>query len=435
MENMKYFKGSFLVALIGIAAALMLGGLEALFLVAVLSVLEVSLSFDNAVVNATVLKDMDEKWRQRFLTWGILIAVFGMRIVFPVVVVSVVASISPWGAIDMAISDPGAYAHYMEAAHISLMGFGGAFLMMVGLDFFLDNEKEDHWLPMIETKIQSLGEYNFMPAIITFGSLLSIGIVGVGDGDFKDFIVAGLSGIATYVAIHKLAQWMEEREEKRACSVTGVAAQGGLAMFMYLEILDASFSFDGVIGAFAITTNLFIIAIGLGIGAMFVRSLTIMLVEKDTLTEYEYLEHGAFYAIIALASIMLLKSAMHVPEVITGLIGAAFIGAAFIHSLHKKKMDDLSAKAESDETVASVDVEVTMKVENDADFEVTTEEAYSEPGTSTIEKAVEKMQEQSVLNNTEPNLQDAQESTANCDVEKEAANDSTENSSNGTENS
>ena len=91
-------------------------------------------------------------------------------------------------------------------------------------------------------------------------------------------------------------------------------------------MLDASFSFDGVIGAFALSNNLFVIAIGLGIGAMFVRSLTIMLVEQGTLTEYRYLEHGAFYAIIALGVIMFLKTVMPFPEAVTGLVGAAFIG-------------------------------------------------------------------------------------------------------------
>jgi hypothetical protein len=106
-----------------------------------------------------------------------------------------------------------------------------------------------------------------------------------------------------------------------------------MGMFLYLEVLDASFSFDGVVGAFAITNNLFIIMIGLGIGAMFVRSLTIMLVEKGTLSEFRYLEHGAFYAIGILAIIMFANTIFHIPEVITGLIGAAFIGLSLWSSI------------------------------------------------------------------------------------------------------
>ena len=102
-------------------------------------------------------------------------------------------------------------------------------------------------------------------------------------------------------------------------------------------MLDASFSFDGVIGAFALSNNLFVIAIGLGIGAMFVRSLTLLLVERGTLTEYRYLEHGAFWAILSLAAIMFLETVRHVPEGVTGLIGAAFLGVAFWSSLRHNR--------------------------------------------------------------------------------------------------
>ena len=98
-------------------------------------------------------------------------------------------------------------------------------------------------------------------------------------------------------------------------------------------MLDASFSFDGVIGAFALTQNLFLIAIGLGIGAFYVRSMTIMLVQKETLAEFRYLEHGAFYSILSLSFIMFANSIWHVPEVITGLLGAGLIGLALWSSL------------------------------------------------------------------------------------------------------
>ena len=115
--------------------------------------------------------------------------------------------------------------------------------------------------------------------------------------------------------------------------------RGGLGAFIYLEVLDASFSFDGVIGAFALTTNLFIIAIGLGIGAFYVRALTIMLVERKTLGQYRYLEHGAFYAILVLAVIMYVQTLVHIPEVITGLIGAALIGLSFMSSLRYNRLN------------------------------------------------------------------------------------------------
>jgi hypothetical protein len=108
-----------------------------------------------------------------------------------------------------------------------------------------------------------------------------------------------------------------------------------MASFLYLNVLDASFSFAGVIGAFALTDELFIIALGLGVGAMFVRSLTILLVERGTLASYEYLEHGAFYAVGALALFMMLGTLVEVPEAVTALVGAGLIGLAFWSSVRK----------------------------------------------------------------------------------------------------
>ncbi|MCG8609844.1 MAG: DUF475 domain-containing protein [Pseudomonadales bacterium] len=343
-SHLRYFRGSFLVTITGILLAFYMGGnsaegfslaegLSVMFIVAVLAVLEISLSFDNAVVNATVLKDMDEKWRRRFLTWGILIAVFGMRIIFPVLVVSVVAQINPWAALELAVSTPDEYARVMTEAHVSVMAFGGAFLMMVGLDFFLDDEKE-HWIPFVEQPIVHLGKLRFAAEVITVLAIMAVAQLALPVEESRAFMISGIAGILTFTAIHKLSAFMEAREQARAAEH---AAKSGAAMFLYLELLDASFSFDGVIGAFAITTDLFIIAIGLGIGAMFVRSLTILLVEKDTLAEYQYLEHGAFYAIIALATIMFLKTFVHIPEVVTGLIGAGFIAVAFVHSVMENK--------------------------------------------------------------------------------------------------
>ncbi len=355
MANLNYFRGSILFTLIGILLAYMIGGFESVFIVSVLAVLEISLSFDNAVVNARVLKHMDLIWRRRFLTWGILIAVFGMRIVFPVLIVSLVSGVSPVAALDIAINDPAQYQAHMEASHISIMAFGGAFLLMVALDFFFDDEK-DHWIPFIEKPFVHLGRARYSAEVISVFAIMSVALLGLSDADEMDFLYAGIGGILTFTLIHQLSAMMERREQESIAAALDenvgslssdkethsgnaavTVAKGGFVMFMYLEVLDASFSFDGVIGAFAITTDLFIIAIGLGVGAMFVRSLTILLVEKETLAEYKFLEHGAFYAIIALAVIMFLKTFMHIPEVITGLIGAGFIITAMLHSLKYKE--------------------------------------------------------------------------------------------------
>lgn len=336
MENLvKFYKGSLLLFFLGVVAAYFLGGAEAVVIVLILCVLEISLSFDNAVVNATVLKDMNEVWRRRFLTWGILIAVFGMRIIFPVAIVSIVSGLSPWNALTVAVEQPDVYAAYMTSAHVSIMAFGGAFLMMVGLSFFFDDDK-DHWLPFLEKPVSQISSIPYAAYIFAIALVLGMGFFALSGEDSSTFLTAGLSGVLVFFVIEKLTEFMENMEKKRAVEH---AAKSGAAMFLYLEVLDASFSFDGVIGAFAITTDIFIIAIGLGVGAMFVRSMTIMLVEKGTLQEYIYLEHGAFYAIIALATIMFIKTVGHVPEVLTGLIGASFIGVAFVHSVIVKRKE------------------------------------------------------------------------------------------------
>jgi hypothetical protein len=150
------------------------------------------------------------------------------------------------------------------------------------------------------------------------------------------YLVAGIFGLLTFIAVEALGNVLEGSED-----ATGVVVRSGLASFLYLEVLDASFSFDGVIGAFALSNNLFIIALGLGIGAMFVRSLTVMLVDKGTLSEYRYLEHGAFWAIIALSIIMLTSAyeRVEVPETVTGLIGAVLIGLSLWSSVRQNRRD------------------------------------------------------------------------------------------------
>lgn len=121
-----------------------------------------------------------------------------------------------------------------------------------------------------------------------------------------------------------------------------------LISFIYLELIDASFSLDGVLGAFALSKDIIIISIGLAIGAMFVRSLTIMLVEKKTLAQFIYLEAGAHWAIGALSILMLVSAVREVPEVLTGLIGLLFIVGAFISSImHNKKLERCIAEENS----------------------------------------------------------------------------------------
>ena len=341
---MQYFKLSFLVTIVCIVFAFLWGGVYGVFIALILGVLEISLSFDNAVVNASVLKKMDDMWQHYFLTWGILIAVFGMRLLFPVVIVAAATDLSFMGVTEMALSDPDQYAEHLNASHIQIAAFGGMFLLMVFFSFIFDSEKDIHWQVAIEEKLSSWGKLESIEVIIAL-SLLLVLQSWLPDAERLEAVIAGVFGVVLYVLVGSLASLFEDDDVGQA--VSGTVKKAGMMSFLYLEVLDASFSFDGVIGAFAITQDVVIIMLGLAIGAMFVRSLTIMLVRQGTLDEYIFLEHGAHYAIGALAAIMLISMQIHVPEVITGLIGAALIGLSVYSSVRHKKHQPSDATAYS----------------------------------------------------------------------------------------
>jgi len=339
--SLRHFTGSLVFTAVGLALGAgvglwyrgtVSGALATVFTVAVLGVLEVSLSFDNAVVNATVLKDMTPLWRRRFLTWGIAIAVFGMRLVFPVLVVSAVARIGPWQTLRLAVADPVEYARLLTSAHAVLGAFGGAFLGMVCLRYFFDQEKEIHWLRTLERSLARIGKIEAAELAIMLLAIWGFS-TAMPAGERAHFLVAGLFGVVVFVAVDGLGSLLG--------SGPGAALdlhRASAASFLYLEVLDASFSFDGVIGAFALTDNLLVIAIGLGIGAMFVRSLTVVLVEQGTLASYRFLEHGAFWAIGALAALMFLGTVVDVPEVVTGLVGAVVIALSVWSSVRWSRL-------------------------------------------------------------------------------------------------
>ena len=336
---LQYFIGSIIVTVLGLAAAFLWGehvhngsGLTCIFIAFILGILEISLSFDNAVVNAMKLEKMSEKWRHRFITWGIIIAVFGMRFLFPLLVVSIFAGISIFSVFNMALHDVNQYTHYLELTHAPIVTFGDAFLLMLFMDYFTNKEKSVHWLKPIEERIQKLNNFR---GICTLTSLLAIGIILhlLPIEVRTNVLLSGLAGIVTYLAIDGLAEWLEKRQEERAKLAADAVKCSGLVGFLYLELIDASFSLDGVLGAFALSQDIIIITIGLFIGAMFVRSLTIMLVEKKTLAQYLYLEHGAHWAIGILAILMFASTIIEVPEVVTGTLGLIFIMSAFITSI------------------------------------------------------------------------------------------------------
>jgi hypothetical protein len=340
---MRHFKFSFLVSLVGMMLAAwwgysrggMPGAIQAIGIAAILSIMEISLSFDNAIVNASILKTWDKFWQDLFLTLGMLVAVFGMRLLFPLLIVAFAADLSLGEVWTLGLENPDAYAQHLTDHHAEVAAFGGMFLLLVFLNFLLDHEKELHWLGNLEKKIATFGKVASISVMIAIAALLA-SLSMIEAGRQLAVLVAGLWGVLTYVGVDVVSGILEMEEEDP--KVGDMIKRGGVGGFLYLEVLDASFSFDGVIGALAITKDIVIIMIGLSIGAMFVRSMTVCLVRQGTLDKFVFLEHGAHYAIGILALIMLASMKFHISEVFTGLIGVAFILAALWSSvLYKKK--------------------------------------------------------------------------------------------------
>ncbi|MBN0973291.1 DUF475 domain-containing protein [Gordonia sp. JH63] len=377
----RIFGLSVVVTIVSLIIAFLYGGVEALILTAILGVFEISLSFDNAVINATILRRMSEFWQKIFLTIGILIAVFGMRLVFPLVIVWLASGLNPVEALDLALNPPPNDAAYfpngdpsyetiITDAHPQIAAFGGMFLLMLFLGFVFE-QKELTWLTWIERPLEKIGKLEMLEVVIAMTLLVLTATYIAAPDERSTVMIAGSLGMITYILVNGLGEYFNvetaeddeaaepgtDAAEKAAIEKTNgksgpsdlakATGKAGFFLFLYLEVLDASFSFDGVIGAFAITADPIIIALGLGlIGAMFVRSLTVYLVRKGTLSEYVYLEHGAHWAIGALAFILLYSIGTHVPEIITGLIGVALIIAALISSIVRRNR--LAAKGEEE---------------------------------------------------------------------------------------
>ncbi|MEV7014272.1 DUF475 domain-containing protein [Streptomyces sp. NPDC093991] len=374
---LKTFGWSFAVTALGLVAAFLFGGWTAFGIVAILSILEISLSFDNAVVNAGILKKMNAFWQKIFLTIGILIAVFGMRLVFPVIIVAVSAQLGPIEAVDLALSDKDRYQELVTDAHPAIAAFGGMFLLMIFLDFLFE-DREIKWLAWLERPLAKLGKVDMLSVCVALIVLLISAVTfasnahqhgGTHVDKAETVLLAGIAGLITYMIVGGLSGYFEDKleeeeeqvheEEEKAAregkpkSVIAVGGKAAFFMFLYLEVLDASFSFDGVISAFAITNDIVLMALGLGIGAMYVRSLTVYLVRQGTLDEYVYLEHGAHYAIGALALILLVTIQYEIPELITGSIGVILIGASFWSSVLRNRRLAAAEAAAGEKTEVS----------------------------------------------------------------------------------
>jgi hypothetical protein len=287
-------------------------------------------SFENAIINAKVLTTLSRFWQTMFLSVGIIIAIFGMRVIFPIMIVAIATGL-PWQqVIDLALHNPSEYAAQISTAEPIILAFGGAFLLMLALAFFTDETNKTIWWRTPEQLIKKL-DTRWTPVVITSAIIGSVALVS---SHTREILTAGAVGIVTYIAIHGLTEVFSKlqgtpKKVSKTMHKTGMAA---FITFLYLELLDASFSLDGVIGAFAITEQVVLIAAGLGAGALWVRSMTVYMVRRGTLGRYRYLEHGAHYTVFVLAIVMLVSELIHLPEALAGIAGLILIGSSILAS-------------------------------------------------------------------------------------------------------
>lgn len=336
---LRIFWFSTLITLIFGVIVAIYGGISSLWLFAILCILEVTFSFDNAVINSRILSRMSKLWQTIFLTIGIFIAVFLVRFALPILIVQLATGIPFGDVINMAFNNPERYGEEVHKAGPVIEAFGGTFLLMLGISYFLDHEKVVHWLRPVERQLARAGKIRFIKLI--FMTIVATVLYLTVEPELKDTVlVSSILGIILQFGLHSLSVLFEKKfnSVNKAGHLVGWAA---FASFMYLEVLDASFSFDGVIGAFALTSSVLLIVTGLGVGAFWVRSLTIYLMRAGTLAKYRYLEHGAHWAILALGVLMLIKLYhVELPEAVTGSLGLVFIVTAVITSIVEKRQQD-----------------------------------------------------------------------------------------------
>lgn len=327
-----FWLSSLLTIALGVFVTTRLGAVG-LWLYLILLVLEVTFSFDNAVINSKVLARMSEFWQKIFLTVGIFIAVFVVRFLLPIVIVMIASKLGFMEVVDLALNRPDEYGETLHKAAPMIDAFGGAFLIMIGISYFMDRHKDIHWLRAIERKLARVGKYENLKALVMLVTAMIL--YATVDREYHVVVLAAsILGVMLHMALEVMSAVFEEHQSN-AKKLVGWAA---FSSFLYLEVLDASFSFDGVIGAFAITNNVLLIIAGLGAGAIWVRSLTIFLLRSGALGKYRYLEHGAHWAILALGIVMFLKL-YHIepPEALVGSLGLVFIITAVVSSIVEKR--------------------------------------------------------------------------------------------------
>jgi uncharacterized protein len=340
-SGLRLFGVAHTIALCCLTAAYLIGGFQALIVVGLLGVLEVAVSFDNAIVNATVLARLSRYWQRMFMTVGVLVAAIGMRLLVPLAVVALGAHLAPWSAISLAYTDPDRYRSVLLGSQPAIAAFGGAFLLMIFLEFALA-PREAVWIPWIERPLRRLGRLpNFGQICVLCFALVAAGTVARHDA--LQVVVGAISGLGCFLLVNGLSQLIAQEADADGSSRPRATATGRAAFFLfcYLELLDATFSFDSVMGAFSVTLDIALITLGLAIGAGYIRCLTVFVVRRGTLDQYRYLEHGAYYAIGMLALLLMVEVWHDVPDVLTAGMGAAMIVAAVLSSVWESNRQEL----------------------------------------------------------------------------------------------
>ena len=290
-----------------------------------LGLFEIVISVDNAIINAEVLGTMSKKWRRWFLIWGIIIAVFLVRGLLPWLIIWMSnPSLGVLGALTASFSsDPNVAKVIEESAPILLSG-GGTFLIFL---FF-------HWLFLEPKHYGLIGEEFIHKQGVWFFAVVSVllSVVVWQAIKINPFMAFGaVIGSTAFFITHGFKENAEQAEKKM---IEGSNKMSDLSKIFYLEVIDATFSIDGILGAFAFTFSIPLILIGNGIGALVVRKLTISNVKN--VKKYKYLKNGAMYSILALGTIMLADSfGIHIPKWASPIITFAIIGFFFYKS-HKE---------------------------------------------------------------------------------------------------
>lgn len=266
-----------------------------ILIIAGLCLFETISSVDNAIINAEVLSTMKERARRWFLTWGIFFAVFLVRGLLPLLIVWLtVPSLGLWGAFTATFSsDPAVIEAIERSAPMLLMG-GGIFLVLLFL----------HWLFMEEKNYAFPGERFIHENGVWFfasASLFLTTVVWFALQRDAVMAFAGVVGSTAFFITHGFKQNAEVAEKNVTKSHLS-----DLSKIIYLEALDATFSIDGVLGAFAFTLAVPLILLGNGLGAIVVRQLTVGNIHR--IKKYAYLKNGAMYSILVLGGVMLAES-------------------------------------------------------------------------------------------------------------------------------